>query len=130
MGDDYENLWIVNEEGQIIYDFIRNEKFNPEMMGQMLIAFNALIKKLGEENLSCIDWDERIIHILKKNEILFAICTDPDLKLSKVEKTLDHISERFFAIYSKVLIDDFDGDRNIFSHSEERFTKVVEQTLD
>ena len=130
MGRDYDNLWVLNEKGQIIFSYIQDEDFNPEMIGEMLIAFNALIKKLNENEISCIDWDKKIIHIIKENKLIFASCTEPGLKLEKVEEKLSYIANRFFSIYSTVLINDFDGDRSIFANCEERFTQVVENAFD
>ena len=71
-----------------------------------------------------------IPNLLEKEDIIFIVCTDPDIKENKVDEELAIVCNRFFDIYPTVLIEDFDGDRSIFSNSEQRFFSEIKHLID
>jgi len=80
--------------------------------------------------LSNIEWGDKLITIKKKEEIIFLACCDCNAKEDKVYEELEIVSERFFDIYPKILIEDFTGDRNIFSNSEQRYLSEIKYLID
>ncbi|MFX1570802.1 MAG: hypothetical protein ACFFCV_20885 [Promethearchaeota archaeon] len=71
-----------------------------------------------------------MITIKKKQEIIFLACCDSNAKEVKVNEELDLVSKRFLDIYPKVLIEDFEGDRSVFSNSEKRFLSEIKYIID
>ena len=123
MGKLYENIAVIDEKNQIIFDKINDEEFCSEFFGQVLVAFDALTKHIAEGELSNIEWGDKLIALKKKENLIFLACCNCDVKEERVRDELDNISKRFFDIYSKILVEDFDGDRKMFESSEKRFLK-------
>ena len=131
MGKFFENFVVVTRVGRIIFDCVTEEGFCPEPFSNMIRAFNALIEELGEGKLSNIEWGDKIISIIKKQDILFVACCQETSKEKKIYDDLEYISNRFFDIYSNVLIQEFEktGNRAIFLNSEQRFNEQVNEYM-
>lgn len=131
MGKCFENFVVVTKAGRIIFDSITEEGFSPEPFSDMIRAFNALIEALGEGKLSNIEWGDQMISIIKKNDILFVACCQESSKEKKIYEDLEYLCNRFFDIYSIVLIQEFEktGNREIFLNSERRFNEQVNQFM-
>ncbi|MFX1574716.1 MAG: hypothetical protein ACFFB0_18425 [Promethearchaeota archaeon] len=89
-----------------------------------------MTKHIGEGELSNIEWGDKLITIKKKENIIFIACTDPEVKENKITEELDLICNKFFDIYPIILIEDFNGDRSIFSNSEQRFFSEIKHLID
>lgn len=70
-----------------------------------------------------------MITIKKKEDIIFLACCDSDTKEDKVNEELDVVSSRFFEIYPKILIEDFKGDRSVFSNCEQRYLSEIKYLI-
>ncbi len=127
MGKTFINLWVFNEKGKILFDYVSDVNHSPERFGDMLIAFNSLIEELSNEELSSMEMSENLITINKKNDLLFAGCSSLDIKIKKAEQDLGLVSNRFLDIYSKILIEQFKDDRSIFINSEKRFNDTIKE---
>lgn len=130
MGKLFENIAVMDKRNNIIYERINDEEFCSEFFGNVLVAFEGLTKHISEGELSNIEWGDKLITIKKKEGVIFLVCTDPDAKESKVNEELTIVCNRFFDIYPIVLIEDFDGDRTIFSNSEQRFFSEINYLID
>ena len=130
MGKLFENFAVLDKKNNIIFDRINDQDFCSEFFGQVLVAFNALTKHIADGELSNIEWGDKLITIKKKEDIIFLACCHGNTKEDKVNEELDVIAKRFFDIYSKVLIEDFEGDRAIFSNSEKRFLSEIKYLID
>ncbi|MFX1374283.1 MAG: hypothetical protein ACFFA0_00585 [Promethearchaeota archaeon] len=130
MGKLFENLAVLDKKNNIIYERINDQKFCSEFFGTVLVAFEGLTKHIAEGELSNIEWGEQLITIKKKEDIIFLVCTDPDIKENKIDEELAIVCNRFFEIYPTILIEDFDGDRSIFSNSEQRFFSEIKHLID
>ncbi|MFX1389160.1 MAG: hypothetical protein ACFE9Z_03745 [Promethearchaeota archaeon] len=126
----FENFAVLDKKNNILFDRINDQEFCTEFFGQVLAAFNALTQHIADGELSNIEWGDKLITIKKKEEIIFLACCESNTKEEKVNEELDIISERFFDIYPKILIEDYDGDRTIFSNSEQRFLSEIKYLID
>ncbi|MFX1314213.1 MAG: hypothetical protein ACFFHD_16620 [Promethearchaeota archaeon] len=120
----------MDKKNNIVFERINDQAFCSEFFGQVLVAFDGLTNHIGEGELSNIEWGDTLITIKKKEDLIFLGCTDPDAKESKVNEELDLICNRFLEIYPLVLIEDFDGDRSIFTNSEQRFFSEIKHLID
>ncbi|MFX1487929.1 MAG: hypothetical protein ACFFBI_02205, partial [Promethearchaeota archaeon] len=98
--------------------------------GQVLVAFEGLTKHIADGELSNIEWGDKLITIKKKEDLIFLACTDHNVKENKVNEELDIVCSRFFDIYPMILLEDFKGDRSIFSNSEQRFFSEIKHLID
>ena len=130
LGKLFENIAVLDKQNNIIYERVNDQEFCSEFFGNVLVAFEGLTKHISDGELSNIEWGEKLITIKKKEDIIFIACTDPDVKVNKINEELTVVCNRFFDIYSMVLIEDFDGDRSIFSNSEQRFFSEIKYLID
>lgn len=98
---------------------------------QMITTLNAIMEQLANGDLSSIEWGDKNINIIKNQDVLFVATSDLEAKQKKVNEELKKLSNRFFDIYSMVLIEEFStaGDRNIFLNSEQRFKEAIKEVL-
>ncbi len=130
LGKLFENFAVLDKKNNILFDRINDQQFCSEFFGQVLTAFNALTRHIADGELSNIEWGDKLITIKKKEDIIFLACCDSETKEDKVNEELDVVSKRFCEIYPKVLIEDFEGDRNVFSNSEQRFLSEIKYLID
>ncbi len=121
----FDNIMVMNKAGQVIYDYITDHAYCSEFFGQMLGAFNALVEQLSDGQLSSMEWGEKNVFIEKKDELYFVACCVPTTKEKKANQELENAVKRFFDIYSTMLLQEFNGDRNIFKNSEARYTEAL-----
>ena len=96
----------------------------------MLTAFEALTEHIADGNISNIEWGDELITIKKKAGLIFvACCTSKKANEKKVNEEMDMIVSKFFDLYSKVLIENFGGDRSMFSNSEGRFFEYIKHLI-
>lgn len=126
----FENLAVLDKKNDIIFERINDQVFCTEFFGQVLHAFDALTKHIADGELSNIEWGDKLITIRKENRLIFIVCCGSRGKEKKINEELEKISKRFFEIYSKVLIEDFEGDRSIFENSEKRFLNELKHLID
>ena len=126
----FENIAIMNEKNEIIYDRINDQVFCSEFFGQVLCAFDALTAHIADGNLSNIEWGDELITIKKKEGLIFvACCTSKKANENRINEEMDAIIELFFDLYSKVLINDFNVDRSKFSNIEQRFFESIKNLI-
>lgn len=130
LGKLFENIAVLDKKNNIIYERVNDQDFCSEFFGQVLAAFEGLTKHIADGELSNIEWGDKLITIKKKQDIIFIACSDPDIKEGKINEELDNMCTRFFDIYSTVLIEDFNGDRSMFSNSEKRFFSEIKHLID
>jgi hypothetical protein len=126
----FENFAVLDKKNNIVFDRINDQEFCAEFFGQVLVAFDALTKHIADGELSNIEWGDKLITIKKKENVIFLACCDSNTREDKVNEELDTVSKRFFDIYSKILIEDYEGDRSIFSNSEQRFLSEIKYLID
>ena len=130
MGKLFENISVLDKQNNIIYERVNDQEFCSEFFGNVLVAFEGLTKHISEGELSNIEWGDKLITIKKKEDIIFLVCTDTDVKVNKVNEELTTVCNRFFDIYPMILLEDFTGDRSIFSNSEQRFFSEIKYLID
>ncbi len=131
MGKLFENLAVLNEKNDIIFDRINDQAFCSEFFGQVLSAFNALTSHIADGNLSNIEWGDELITIKKKDGLIFlGCCVSKKANEKRINEEMDTIIERFFDLYSKVLLDNFTGDRATFTNSEKRLLESIKDLID
>lgn len=130
LGKLFENICVLDKKNNIVFERINDQMFCSEFFGQVLVAFEGLTKHISDGELSNIVWGDTLITIKKKEDLIFLGCTDPDAKESKVNEELEVVCNRFFDIYPIVLIEDFEGDKSIFTNSEQRFLSEIKHLID
>ena len=89
-------------------------------------ALNSFAEKLANGGITNFELSKLRFTIIKKNNFLFVANSFNKTKEKKVLNELKSISERFFQLYSKEILKNWDNDITIFSN----FEKEIEDSLD
>lgn len=121
-----QDFWIITEGGIVVYDRVYDEAVDPQLFGALMSAVNHFAEEIANSGLSNLELSARRFTIKKRENALFIATSDKKLKPKKVMQELDGIMDKFFIIYSKDLLDNWDGDISMF----ENFNEEIEESLD
>ena len=121
------DLWILIEDGRVLFDRVFEEILHPDMFGSFMSAINMFAKELtGKDGISSIVIADKVYTLYKKRNIIFIGNSAKNMKEKKIIAELDEISKKFFATYSSSILEDFDGNVEIFK----KFSEIIDDSLE
>jgi hypothetical protein len=120
-----KDLWIITENGVVVYSRAFEQKINPQLFGALMSALNTFAKKLSDGGISNFEMSNIRFVIVKRRDFLFIGSSLIKLKEKKVIDELKVISDKFFEVYSDLLLN-WDNDVSIFSDFSKYYDKSVE----
>ncbi len=101
-----QGIWILSEDGKIIFNKIGNLKINSDQFPMLLLAINSFAEKfLNADGIFYFKIGVLNFYLIKKNKFLFIASNLRKTKKKKVVKKLNLIINHFFNHYhSKKLI--------------------------
>ena len=120
------DIWILTDAGVTVYSRVIDSRINPQLFGALMSALNSFAEKLANGGITNFELSKLRFTIIKKNNFLFVANSFNKTKEKKVLNELKSISERFFQLYSKEILKNWDNDITIFSN----FEKEIEDSLD
>ncbi|MFW9948465.1 MAG: hypothetical protein ACFFDX_16690 [Candidatus Odinarchaeota archaeon] len=120
------DIWIVSEEGIVVFSRVYEKALDEQLFGALLTALNSFVEQIAQEGLSKFEMGDMRFSILKKSNFIFIANSDKKVKSKKVLQELKIVMEKFFNVYSKEIIDNWDNDISIFSN----FGKQIEDSLE
>ena len=121
-----QDIWILNDGGTVIFDRVYDEKVDPQLFGALMTALNTFAEELADGGLSNFEVSNKRFTILKKEGYLFVTNSDNKIKPKKVQQELKDIVDKFFKLYEKELLLEWDGDISQFAN----FKDEIEDSLD
>ena len=109
-----DDLWILTEEGTVIFSRVLNAKIQDQLFGALMSALNIFSQKLSDEGLKQFKLSKMQFVLMKSKNFLFIANTLRKDKSQKVEFELTQVINLFFKRYSSVL-EQWDGDITVFS---------------
>lgn len=120
------DLWILTESGTTVYSRVIDPRVNPQIFGALMSALNTFAEKLTEGGISNFELSNIRFFIIKRNHFLFVANSSSKIKIKKVQKELDDISEKFFALYPKEMLKKWDSDVGLFDNFVNSITNSLE----
>jgi hypothetical protein len=120
------DLWILTESGTTVYSRVIDPRVNPQIFGALMSALNTFAEKLTEGGISNFELSNIRFSIIKRNNFLFVANSSSKIKIKKVQKELDDISEKFFALYPKEMLKKWDSDVGLFDNFVNSITNSLE----
>lgn len=109
-----DDLWILTEEGTVIFSRVLNAKIQDQLFGALMSALNIFSQKLSDEGLKQFKLSKMQFVLMKSKNFLFIANTLRKGKSQKVDFELTQVINLFFKRYSSVL-EQWDGDITVFS---------------
>ena len=119
------DFWVLTDNGIVLYSKASDQKVNPQLFGALMSALNKFAEKLTDGGISNFEMADLRFVIIKRRSILFIGSSSYKTKEKKVIDDLMLISDKFFQLYTEVLIN-WDNNVEIFSD----FGKNIEQFLE
>jgi hypothetical protein len=120
------DLWILTESGTTVYSRVIDPRVNPQIFGALMSALNTFAEKLTEGGISNFELSNIRFFIIKRNHFLFVANSSSKIKIKKVQKELDDISEKFFALYPEEMLKKWDSDVGLFDNFVNSITNSLE----
>ena len=120
------DLWIVSEGGIVVFSRVYEKTLDEQLFGALLTALNSFAEEIAQDGLSNFELGDMRFTILKKSHFIFIANSDKKIKPKRVLQELKDVKEKFFTVYSKEIIDNWDNDVSVFSN----FDKKIEDSLD
>ena len=119
-------MWIVSEAGIVVFSRVYENTLDDQLFGALLTALDSFAHELTQDGLSNFELSDMRFTILKRARFIFIANSDKKIKPKKVLQELQAVMDKFFKVYSKETIDNWDNDISIFSN----FEKDIEDSLD
>ena len=121
-----KDFWVLTDNGTALYSKVFDQKVNPQLFGALMSALNKFAEALSNGGISSFEKSNLRFVIIKRRNFLFIGSSLTKTKEKKVIDELMRISDTFFRIYAKDLID-WDNDISIFSDFGDYIDKSLEK---
>lgn len=119
-------MWIVSEGGIVVFSRVYEKGLDEQLFGALLTALNSFAEEISIGGLSNFELSDKRFTILKKGQFIFIADSDKKIKPKRVVQELNAVMDKFFTLYSKETLDNWDNDISLFSN----FDKEIEESLD
>ena len=109
-----KDFWVLTNNGIVLFSKGYDQKVNPQLFGALMSALNKFAEALSDGGISSFEKSDLRFVIIKRRNFLFIGSTSIKTKEKKVIDELMQISDTFFRIYAKNLIN-WDNDVSVFS---------------
>jgi len=120
------DFWVLTDKGIVLYSKASDQKINPQLFGALMSALNQFAEKLTDGGITNFDMSDLRFVITKRRKFLFIASTYNKTKEKKVIETLVQISDQFFKVYAKALIN-WDNNVEIFSDFGDYINQFLEK---
>lgn len=109
-----KDFWALTDNGIVLFSKVYDQKVNPQLFGALMGALNKFAEALSDGGISSFEKSDLRYVIIKRRKFLFIGSSYTKTKEKKIIDELMQISDIFFRIYSKELIN-WNSDVSIFS---------------
>ncbi|MHA1986919.1 MAG: hypothetical protein ACW98D_09800 [Promethearchaeota archaeon] len=120
------DLWVLTESGTTVYSRVIDPRVNPQLFGALMSALNTFAEKLTEGGISNFELSNIRFSIIKRNNFLFVANSSKKIKVKKVLKELQYISDKFFELYPEEMLKKWDSDVGLF----DTFVSSIKNSLE
>jgi len=125
-----DELWIITQDGIVLFTHVYNEKVETQLFGALLSAINTFAEEVSDGGLSNFELSNRQFILLKKHDILFISSANKKIKKEIISKQLERITNRFFEKYPELVKKkEWDNDITIFESFEEEIKEIFEDSV-
>ena len=108
------DLWILTDNGIVLYSKVSDQKVNPQLFGPLMSALNKFAEKLTDGGITNFEMSDLRFVVTKRKSFLFIASSSNKTKEKKVIDDLVQISNQFFKLYSLEFLN-WDNDIEKFS---------------
>ncbi len=121
-----KDFWVLTDNGIVLFSKVYEQKVDPQLFGALMGALNKFAEALSDGGISSFEKSDLRFVIIKRRKFLFIGSSYIKTKERKIIDELLQISDTFFRIYSKDLIN-WDNDISVFSGFGDFIDKSLEK---
>ncbi len=122
------DLWILSDAGIVLFHRHFDEKLDDQLFGALLTALNSFAEELVKEGITNLKIGNSVFHIKKKHEFLFVMHIKENYKVKKIQEEMENVITSFFNTYPKEILENWDGDMDLFKGFEAKITDNLKET--
>jgi hypothetical protein len=126
MGKIIQDIWVLKDEGVVIFKRVFEERVDAQLFGGFFSALNAFAANLDKGGINNFELSDKKFFIVKQNNLIFIVNSDKKVKAKDAQTELDKIIKRFFDCYPPEMLKSWDGNTSFFDN----FTKKIEDSLE
>jgi hypothetical protein len=124
------DIWILADSGIVLFHRVFDERIDATLFGGMLSAINSFAEELTKGGLSNFELANKLFILLNKENYLFIANASKKHNLKKLKQELEIIMKKFFDLYPKKLLDNWNGDVSLFKGFEREVEESLEDTIE
>ena len=125
-----QDIWILMDTGIVLFHRVFNETVDANLFGGFLSALNSFAEEITKKGLSNFEIADKRFTILKDGNFIFIANASKQHKHRKVKEELSKIMQKFYQIYPKNLLNNWNGDVSIFSNFKDKIKDSTEEILE
>ncbi|MDX1798588.1 MAG: hypothetical protein R3255_08065 [Candidatus Lokiarchaeia archaeon] len=125
-----QDIWIIEDSGIVLFHRVFDEKVDATLFGGLLTALNSFAEEIASGGLSNFELAGKRFYILKKKNYLFIANASNKYNVKKVKIELDGVMQKFFELYSNILLNNWNGDTSLFSSFEYKIEDSLEGMIE
>lgn len=94
-----EDLWIIQENGVVLFKQVAEEKVDTQLFGSFMSAIDMFASKLDERGLNSFQFGDKKFTIIKKRNLFVIGTHEPKLSPKKALRVLEGILDKFISIF-------------------------------
>ena len=123
-----EDIWIMMNDGTVLFKRVFEEKLNEQLFGGFMSALETFASQLDEHGLSSFEIGQKKFILKKHNNMYFVSNFDKKVNLKKAAAELEHVADEFLAVYEVELLS-FRGNVEIFKEFEKKIQDSLEDVV-
>jgi hypothetical protein len=124
-----QDIWILADSGVVLFHRVFDENIDATLFGGMLSAINSFAEELTKGGLSNFELANKFFILLKKENYLFIANASKKYNFKKLKQELEIIMGKFFELYPKDLLNNWNGDTSLFTGFEKEVEESLEDTI-
>ena len=126
-----KDIWIQAESGIVVFhESFTKSGVDEQLFGMLMSALNSFAEELSKGGLSSFEIQEQRFYISKRHCFNFITSSSIDVKEKAVNKEIERLMDRFFKMYPKDILNDWNGDISIFSGFRQEIEQMKKRLVD
>jgi hypothetical protein len=123
-----EDIWIMMNDGTVLFKRVFEEKLNEQLFGGFMSALETFASQLDEHGLSSFEIGQKKFILKKHDNIYFVANFDKKVNTKKAASELEHVSDEFLAAYEVELLS-FRGNVEVFKDFDKKIQDSLEDVV-
>ena len=98
-----EDLWILQDNGVVLFKHVSDEKIDAQLFGGFMSAIDMFASKLDGKGLNNFQLGDKKFTLVKKRNLFLIGAHKPKIPEKKVLKTLNAVCTEFLSQFNEVL---------------------------